>query len=124
MPNPVIVNDLVVRWRTLTATETATAQALIGDAWEELLARVPDIESRLDNGTLRPGLVVKTVVAAVKSVMLNIDEVSQESLGDYSYSRQSPTAKLFFTEDDIELLSPNPDLAGSAFNIYPSWDAP
>lgn len=124
MANPVVVADLVARWRPLSSAELVNAQAFLDDAWEELLVRVPSIESRLASGDLRPGLVVKTVIAAVKAVMLNPEGLKEEHLGDYGYSRDDATSRQFFSDADIELLSPGAVSGSGAFSIAPSWCAP
>lgn len=117
MGSPVAVEDLARRWRPLDTTETELASAYLDDAWEELLLQVPDIEARLDDGTLRPGLVISKVVAVVKSVMLNPEGYVQESLDDWSGRRDSSAGRISFSEADLASLRGTVSRARSAWLV-------
>jgi hypothetical protein len=104
--NPVDVSDLALRWRPLTADESVVAAALIDDAFEMLIARVPGLESRLTSGDLRPGLVVKVVTEMVKPVMMNPEGMLEESIDNWSGRRDSAmsTGQMQVSDDQIRLL--------------------
>lgn len=106
--NPATSADVAARWRPLTAEETARATILLGDAWAYLKTRIGDLEARLDTGTQDPVLVVGVEVAMVKRVMLNPDGKSQESIDDYSFTRDSSTTAglLYAAESELRQLMP------------------
>lgn len=107
--NPVIVDDLVKRWRPVSEDEVGTAQAFLDDAWEELIARVPGIEARLDSGSLRPGLVIARVIPVIRGLMQqDVDGYIDESLDDWRGRKaEAGAGRQMFSDDDIDaLLSP------------------
>lgn len=121
MANPVSVLDLQNRWRPLTDEEIPIAQALLDDAWEIMLARVPGIESRITSGDLRPGLVVKIACEAVKPVMQNPEGFMQEAIEDWQGRRDATTStgKLILTDDDLRPLFGG--IVRKSFSIVPDW---
>ena len=120
MANPAQISDLEARWRPLTAAETTVAEALLEDAWQILLARVPLLQSRLDAATLDPALVVAVESAMVLRVLRNPDGKRQESIDDYSWTRDNAVSAglLYATDDEVALLSPS-GASTNAFTITP-----
>lgn len=108
--NPVQIADLEQRFRPLTETERVNAQALLDDAWEELLVRVPDLQSRLEDGRVSLGLVVRVVSAMAVRVLRNPAAIKQWSIDDASFTRDSLVASglLYATAEEIGLLAGTP----------------
>ena len=109
MPNPVTTSDIAARWRTLTTEETAVAQALLDDAWAILIARDPSIDTRVsaDPPTLDAALVRAVVSAMVLRVLRNPDGKRQESIDDYSWTRDNSVSAgaLYVSDDELDLLA-------------------
>lgn len=122
--NPAEVADIEVRWRPLTDAEATVATALLGDAWLILTKADPTIESRLDASpaTLDEGLVTIVLVEMVKRVLRNPDGITQESIQDYSYTRDRNISSglLTVTDDDLALLAANDTAESEAFTIRPA----
>lgn len=120
MANPVQIADLEARWRPLTAAEATVAASLLEDAWQILLARVPLMQSRMDATTLDPALVVAVESAMVLRVLRNPDGKRQESIDDYSWTRDNAVSAglLYVTDDEAVLLSPT-GASTNAFTITP-----
>lgn len=107
MSNPVIIADLEARFRPLTLAERENAQALLDDAWDILLAVVPDLEDRYNAGTVSIGLLVWAVTAMVLRVMRNPNGVRSWSVDDYSETRDNSLAAgaLYVSDAEIALLT-------------------
>lgn len=107
MSNPVTTSDLEARWRTFTAEESGVAAALLDDAWAILLARDATIDTRLTAGTLDAALVRAVVSAMVLRVMRNPDGKRQESIDDYSWTRDEALSagSLYVSDDELALLA-------------------
>lgn len=108
MPNPVQVADLPARlFRPLTPVEETGAAALLDDAWEELIVRVPNLEDRMATGEIRTGLVVRVVSAMVNRVLRNPDAIKQWTVDDASFLRDAAitAGALYATEDEVALLA-------------------
>jgi hypothetical protein len=110
VPNPVLISDLEARFRPLTVAEQTVAQALLDDAWEELLARVPDLEARTADGRVTSGLVVRVVSAMVIRVLRNPEAIRQWSVDDASFTRDNLVSSgfLYASADEIGLLLGGP----------------
>jgi hypothetical protein len=110
MPNPTAIPDLEARFRPLTAAEQNTAQALLDDAWEELLVRIPDLDARMADGRTSAGLVVRVVAAMVTRVLRNPDAIRQWSVDDASFTRDKAlsTGFLFVAPEELSLLRGTP----------------
>lgn len=118
MNNPALVTDVEARApRALTDDEKRMAQALLDDGWEQILARVPGVESRLVSGALRPGAVVAVLRQAVLPVILNPEGYLQESIDDWTGRRDASqsTGKLLISDEDLAALWAI--RTGSAFEI-------
>lgn len=123
--NPATPGDIEDRWRPLTDSEYFVANALLGDAWLLLLKADPTIATRLDAvpATLDSGLVRIVLVEMVKRVLRNPDGISQESIQDYSYTRDRATASglLVVTDEELDLLASDDTTASDAFTIRPTY---
>lgn len=124
MANPATVADLGTRWRPLSAQETINGQTFLDDAWMILRRRVPTIEALIvATPTLAPE-VVRILATAVLRVMKNPDGKRQESIDDYSWTRDESVSSglLYFTDDELDGLVPGSGVAGRAFMIDPLAD--
>lgn len=107
MDNPAQVTDVQARFpRTLTFDEQVNAQALLDDGWEQAIARVPGLLSRLDSGALRPGAVVAVLRQAVIPVLLNPNGYLEESIDNWTGRKDSATSsgKLILSDEDLATL--------------------
>lgn len=118
MANPATVADLEARWRPLSSDESSVAQALLDDAWEILLARVPLLSNRLDDASLSEGLVIAVETAMVLRVLKNPDGKRSESIDDYTWVRDNAVSAGLLYLDGAELLQLSPDRS-DAYTISP-----
>lgn len=115
MANPARVTDLESRWRPLTAAERDVAAVLLEDAWQILLARVALLQSRLEvvapatAPELDEALVVAVECAMVLRVLRNPDGKRQESIDDYSWTRDNAVSAglLYATDEELDMLAPS-----------------
>jgi hypothetical protein len=109
MPNPVQITDLEARFRSLTDAEKVNAQALLEDAWAELLSpkNVPDLEDRIGDGRVSTALVVRVVRSMVLRVLRNPDSLRQWSVDDVTFVRDSAVSagELYASPEEVELLT-------------------
>lgn len=120
MANPATTADLVNRWRPLTAQETVNGQTFLDDAWRMLKRRLSTLEARIaDDDDLRED-VIRVLATAVLRVMKNPDGKRQESIDDYSWTRDQAVSAglLYISEDDWADLDPGTGTSG-AFTITP-----
>ena len=119
MANPVTVADLEARWRPLTPVEASVAASLLSDAWAIMLARVPGLEARLSS-TLSGDLVVAVESAMVLRVLRNPDGKRQETIDDYSWTRDNAVSAglLYLSDEELSLLGPA-GAVSNAFSIRP-----
>lgn len=105
--NPVVIEDLEERFRPLTDAEKTRAQALLDDAWEELVARVPTLQARRDAGTVSDGLVRRVVAAMAVRVLRNPEAIRQWSVDDASFTRDHLVSSglLFVSAEEFGLLA-------------------
>ncbi len=123
MPNPVTVVHLESRWRPLSPAEEALATLLLADAWAVLNARVPNLDARTSAVPPEPlltGLLIQVETAMVRRVMSNPDGIRQESVGQWSYTRDQSLSSgaLFVSAEELDLLL-SPGQAGDAYSIIP-----
>jgi len=124
--NPAIYTDLEARWRPLSVAEQTVATALLADAWQIMLSRVPFLSSRLDivppaaAAELSVDLVTAVECAMVLRVLKNPDGKRQESIDDYSWMRDNAVSAglLYLTDDELSDLSPA-GASTDAFTITP-----
>jgi hypothetical protein len=106
-------SDVEDRWRELSATERDLADTLAQDASRRIRRRWKTVDARIAAGTLDPDDVRMVVAGVVKRAMLNsaAEGVSTmtDSGGPFSKSVTyvNPTANLFFTKEDAQVLAPN-----------------
>lgn len=105
------VSDLEARWRPLSPAEETRATVLLGDAAARIRAAVPDVDDRIDDGTLDPDLPLIVSVEMVKRAMLApVDQAPagqvQQTAGPFSQSISytNPTGDLYLTKAERRLL--------------------
>jgi hypothetical protein len=105
--NPAQISDVVARFpRAMTALERTMAQALLDDGWEQIIARVPGVLSRLDSGALRPGVVIAVLRQAIIPVVLNPEGYLEEAIDGWTGRRDSATStgRLLLADTDLAAL--------------------
>lgn len=103
--------DLADRWRPLSPAEETRATVLLGDAAARIRAAVPDVDARIDDGTLDPELPLIVSVEMVRRAMLApVDQAPagqvQQTAGPFSQSVSyvNPTGDLYLTRDERRML--------------------
>lgn len=126
MANPATTADLVSRWRTLTTQETTNGTTFLADAWRMLKRHYVREGQDLDALVLAnvddfTGEVVRVLATAVLRVMRNPDGKRQESIDDYSWTRDESVSSglLYFTDDELDGLVPGTGVVGRAYMIDP-----
>ena len=103
MTNPASTADLEARWRPLSDQEKINGQTFLEDAWRLLRRRIQTIEADIaadTSGDLQADA-VRVLATAVLRVMKNPDGIRQESIDDYSWTRdQAVSAGLLYISDD------------------------
>lgn len=119
-------NDVAVRWRLLSQAEIDTAAVLIEDAEDMILARWPDIETRLELGEVRAGSLRRAVSNMVKRAMIAGESggISQQAqtAGPFTVSNtySNPNGNLYLTKDEIALLGGNQARRAFSVDLGPS----
>lgn len=119
MANPTQVEDLEALWRPLSDAEKIVAQSWLDAAWTIVTARFPNIDARIGDGSLNADLVSTVVSSMVLRVLRNPDGKRQESIDDYSWTRDNAVSSglLYITPDELSWLgSGGPS---GAFTITP-----
>jgi hypothetical protein len=109
MPNPVTTSDLSARWLFDTPIPSDDKlQAKLDDAWRHLLSRDRGVEGRLTAGTLAVDDVVTVVSAIALRVLGNPAGKRQESIDDYSWTRDNAVSagEMYVTDDELRMLAP------------------
>lgn len=125
MANPATVADIESRWRPLSTQETTNAQTFLDDAWVMLKRRMAvtgvDIEAEIATDADLSADVVRVLCAAVLRVLKNPDGKRQESIDDYSWTRdEAVSAGLLYLDDgDLDGLIPGAGTKGRAFTVDP-----
>src|SRR5690242_19454400 len=103
MANPATTADLEARWRPLSDQETTNGQTFLDDAWRMLRRRFSDLETEVEADEDLAAEVVRVMATAVLRVMKNPDGKRQESIDDYSWTKdQSVSAGLlYFSVDEL-----------------------
>lgn len=106
MSNPVTPSDVAARWRPLTDAEIIQVGHLLDDAWALLKSRDTTIDARTTTGTLDAGLLRVVECAMVLRVMRNPEGKRQESIDDYSWTRDNAVSSglLYVSDDELALL--------------------
>lgn len=105
-------DDLVARWRPLSESEQATAEALLADASAMIRAERPGIDELLaaDPPGMDPSLPRMVACAMVKRAMIGIDTGGassvQQTAGPFSKSTSfaNPAGDLYFTRQERQAL--------------------
>jgi hypothetical protein len=103
----VIVDDLEARWRSLTDVEHVVAQAMIDDAMTLLTVRRPTLLADVTAGLVTQESVVFVVSAMVLRVLKNPESKRQESIDDYSWTRDTAVSSgaLYVSDDELRLIT-------------------
>lgn len=105
MTNPATTADLVARWRPLSDQEETNGETFLADAWRMLRRRLTTLEDDIADDTTGDleAEVVRILCAAVLRVMKNPDGKRQESIDDYSWTRDQAVSAglLYFGDDEI-----------------------
>lgn len=106
------VTQLQAGWRSLTSAESAVATELLARASRKCRADVPDLDDRIADGIVEPGLaadVVCDMVRRAMAVAADLTGVSQvsETVGPFSQSvsYQNPGGDLYLTKAERRQLS-------------------
>lgn len=106
MSNPATTSDVEGRWLfDAPLPDSVKIQSWLDAAWRELLRRDRTIDTRLTAGGLASDDVVDVVVAMAMRVLGNPQGKRQESIDDYSYTRDSAVAAGTLYVTDAELAS-------------------
>lgn len=123
MTNPATTDDLESRWRPLSAQEAINGQTFLDDAWLMLRRRFPDLATDVATDDDLAADAVRLMTAAVLRVMKNPDGVRQESIDDYSWTRDQAVSAglLYFSDDEFDSLYPDSNTTGAfSFSMLPT----
>jgi hypothetical protein len=125
MSYDVTPDDIEARWRPLTSDETTVATTLLADAEALLDNALPGLAAAVDDETVSLTIVTAVIVAMVVRVLRNPDGVKSETIGDYSYVRDSSDSGLLLLESDLSpLTTALGALSGGGFTIRPYYEPP
>lgn len=121
MPNPATTADLAARWRPLGADEDAVGATLLDDAWRMLKRAVVNVEAGIDADADYSDEAVRVLASAVLRVLKNPEGKRQESVDDYSYTRDSTqaTGTLYFTSEELGALASTRRTRAFSFSVLP-----
>lgn len=108
MSNPATTSDVTARWLYESAApDVSKIQSWLDAAWRELLRRDRTIETRLAASTLAGDDVTDVLVAMTLRVLGNPEGKKQESIDDYSWTRDASVSAgaLYVTEDELASLA-------------------
>jgi hypothetical protein len=104
-------SDVADRWRPLTDEEERRARTLLMDASLRVRRRFPRIDDRITLGDLDPMEIAAVVAGMVKRAMISTgyEGVTQstQAAGPFQSSQSftNPNGNLYFTADDLAVLS-------------------
>jgi hypothetical protein len=116
--------ELSARWRSLTQAETQTADVLLDDASQIIRERVPDVDARIESGTLSRKTASRIACAMTKRAMIGGGGDSVASQGQtagpfaLTQSFANPMGNLYLGKDDLIALGVS--RGGKAFSVVPS----
>jgi len=120
--SPVTVADVAARLpRPLSDAEQSFTQSLLDDAWSLAVDSVVDLESRYLSGLVRQDSVVRVLCAMVLRVLRNPEGKKQESIDDYSWTRDNAVSSglLYLSDDERSQLGSALTVERGAFTIRP-----
>lgn len=122
MPNPATTADVEARWRPLSTQETTNAETFLEDAWRMLRRRHATLEDDVLTDDDLSAETVRVMVTAVLRVMKNPDGKRQESIDDYSWTRDQALSAglLYFTDDELDDLYPDSPSGAFSFSMLPA----
>jgi hypothetical protein len=120
-----VLTDVTTRLgRPITDSyEVAQVTAWIGDVESLILARIPDLETRVGAGSPTAVVVAAVVANAVIRKVKNPDGKVQEGVDDYNYrlNENARKGELFLTDDEWRLLLPVS--SSGAFSTRPGFES-
>ena len=126
MANPAIPADIESRWRPLTTAEAGVASVRLDDAWRKLQRDVPGIEDRFAADPDLRAEAVKVLADAVARLLRNGETPRKGSFGiddhtrSWEYDETYSSSHLYFTDDELEGLTPTIDPRARAYSVMPS----
>lgn len=100
-------SDVTARWaRTPTDEEAALIDVRLEDAERLIRRRIPDLDDRVDAGTLLEEDVIQVEAEAVLRLVRNPEGYLSESDGDYTYMLRQDvsTGRLEILSEEWEIL--------------------
>lgn len=96
-------SDVSAVWRPFTDAEAAIVDAVIAEASDKLLAKVPAIDTLIDGNSHKTALAKHAVVNAVRRRFMNPEGVLEFSIDDYKARRDSTTStgKVYIDKEDL-----------------------
>lgn len=129
MANPATTDDIELRWRPLTSSESLIANTRLDDAWRLLKRLVASIEARMVGDEDLTADVVQVLsdsvirllrvgdLAGYKSATVSLDDASRS----YQLADEYSNGALYFTDAELEAVSPPGDsFRVRAFSVQPS----
>lgn len=107
--------------RDLTAREKIQVTEWLDDVESTILSRIPNLADLIAAGTILPRTVVKIESQVVLRKLDNPQGKLTERIDDYSYTRDSSTAKGVLELYDSEWEELTPETATDAFTIRPYY---
>lgn len=121
MTNPAHIEDLASRWRPLSDQEQTNGETFLDDAWRMLKRRIATLETDMtaDTSGVLTAEVVRVLATAVLRVMKNPDGKRQETIDDYSWTRDQAVSAglLYFTDEDLNDLIVDDSGPSGAFSF-------
>ena len=100
-------DDVQLRFnRELDSDERESVEVRLDDVEEMIRLRIPDLDAKIEDGSIRLRLVVAVECEAVLRLIRNPDGYTEETDGNYSYSISDKVAsgKLTIEPDEWKLL--------------------
>lgn len=116
------VADVEAVWRPLSSAEQGVAQAWLDRASALVRASVQNVDTRVAMDDNYRQLAAGVVVDMALRVLKNPEGKRQESIDDYSWTRDNSVAagNLYLADDELSLLL-GVRRRGGAFSIVPGW---
>lgn len=102
----VLVSDIEARWRPLSPAEQVVAQTFIADALSILTTRRPTLDADVTAGLVTQQTLTSIVSSMVLRVLKNPEGKRQESIDDYSWTRDNAVSSgaLYVSDEEMRLL--------------------